>query len=118
VSCDSEYVPFDESNRCVFCAAQTCGALNDSIQNGLNISRRLGDHPQDLAGSRLLLQRLCEISVAFLQFLEQPHVLDGDHGLGCEGFEQFDLFIAERPNFEPPDKDNADRNALAEQGCR
>ena len=25
------------------------------------------------------------------ELLEQPHVLDGDHGLVGEGFEQFDL---------------------------
>ena len=32
-----------------------------------------------------------EVAVAFLQFFEQPHVLDGDHGLVGEGFEQLDL---------------------------
>ena len=30
-------------------------------------------------------------SKRFLEFLEQPHVLDGDHGLIGEGFEQLDL---------------------------
>ena len=40
--------------------------------------------PKNFARRRLLLQR-------FLEFLEQPHVLDGDHGLVGEGFEQLDL---------------------------
>ena len=40
--------------------------------------------PKNLARRGLLLQR-------FLEFLKQPHVLDGDHGLVGEGFEKFDL---------------------------
>ena len=36
------------------------------------------DRPRQLARSRF-------------EFLEQPHVLDGDHGLVGEGFEQLDL---------------------------
>ena len=40
--------------------------------------------PKDFTRGRLLFQR-------FLEFLEQPHVLDGDHGLIGEGFEQLDL---------------------------
>ena len=40
--------------------------------------------PKDFTRGSLLLQR-------FLEFLEQPHVLDGDDGLIGEGFEQLDL---------------------------
>jgi hypothetical protein len=34
--------------------------------------------------------------VARLQLLEQPHVLDGDHGLVGEGLEQRDVLVGER----------------------
>ena len=33
-----------------------------------------------------MLQGLAQFRIAFLQFLEQPHVLDGDHGLISKGF--------------------------------
>ena len=55
-----------------------------NIEHRLNIRRRTGDNAQDFTRRCLLLQR-------FLQFLEQPHVLDGDHGLVGEGFKQLDL---------------------------
>jgi hypothetical protein len=29
------------------------------------------------------------------EFLEQPHVLDGDHGLVSEGFEKRNLLVGE-----------------------
>ena len=38
-------------------------------------------------------------SNAFLEFLEQPHVLDGDDGLVGEGFEQLDLRRGEGAHF-------------------
>ena len=50
-------------------------------------SSATGDDAQDLAGRRLLLQRLGEFAVARLQLLEQPRVLDGDDGLVGEGLE-------------------------------
>ena len=40
--------------------------------------------PKNFARRCLLFQR-------FLEFLEQSHVLDGDHRLIGEGFKQFDL---------------------------
>ena len=40
--------------------------------------------PKDFAGRRLLLQR-------FLEFFEQPHVLDRDNCLVGEGFKELDL---------------------------
>ena len=51
------------------------------------------DDPEDLAGRRLLLQRLGELPIALLEFVEQPGVLDGDDGLIGEGLEQLDLIF-------------------------
>ena len=59
------------------------------IQHRLNIRRRAGDDTQDFTRRSLLLQR-------FLQFLKQPHVLDGDHRLVGKGFEEPDLRGSER----------------------
>ena len=42
-----------------------------------------------------MLQRLAQFCVALLQFLEQPHVFDGDDGLIGEGLEKLDLLIRE-----------------------
>ena len=47
-------------------------------------------------GRGLLLQRFGEIVGALAQFVEQPRVLDGDHGLGGEGLHQLDLLVGER----------------------
>ena len=66
-------------------ASHNCGRIfGNRIQHWLNIRRRAGDDAQDLTRRRLLLQRLFEL-------VEQPHVLDGDHGLVGEGFQQLDL---------------------------
>src|SRR6266496_3907890 len=64
-------VPFDESNLGVSCLAESGGVLSNGVQHRLNIRWRAGDHAQDLARRRLLLQRLFE-------FLEQPNVLNSD----------------------------------------
>ena len=62
-----------------------------------------------------MLQSLAQLGVAFLQFLEQPHVLDGDDGLGRKGFQQSDLFIGEWVDFDSTNENHTDRTALAKQ---
>ena len=64
--------------------AQPRGIFGDGVQHRLNVRRRTGDDAQNFTCRGLLLQRL-------LEFLKQPHVLDGDHGLVGESFEQLDL---------------------------
>ena len=64
---------------------QTRAALSTiASRTGCTSVGELADDAQDFARRRLLLQR-------FLEFLEQPHILDGDHRLIGEGFEQLDL---------------------------
>ena len=99
-------------------ADELYGICNNRIKHRLEFSGRGSDDAEDFTGRGLLFQRLSEIMVAFLELLEQAHVFDGDHGLVSEGFKQFDLLIAERPNLESPDKDSANGNTLAKQGCR
>jgi len=83
-------------------AAQPCGTLCDGIEHGLDVRRRTGDHPQDLARRRLLIERLGHLRmgrrerpVLLLQLREQPDVLDGDDGLVGEGLQQLQMCIGE-----------------------
>ena len=62
------------------------GILQHGLEHRLQIARRAGDDLQHLAGRGLLLQRLGQIVGALAQLVEQPRVLDGDHGLGGESF--------------------------------
>ena len=65
-------------------------------------------------GRGLLLQRLGEIVGALAQFVEQPRVLDGDHGLGGEVLHQLDLLVGERPDLLAVDDDGADQLVVLE----
>ena len=51
----------------------------------------LADNAENLAGRGLLLQGLVQLCVALLEFFEQPHVLNSDHGLVGKGLEKLDL---------------------------
>ena len=71
--------------------AETDRPLDDGVEHRLDVGRRLTDHAQNLARRRLLLQRLAYLGMGrrerlifLLQLLEQPHVLDRDHGLVAE----------------------------------
>ena len=90
------------------CIAQPCGGFGNHVEHRLDIRRRAGDNAQDFTRGRLLLQR-------FLEFLEQPHVLDGDHGLVGEGLEQLDLLVGEGTNLDVGGSDYTDRDAFAQQ---
>ena len=74
--------------------------------------------PQNLARGRLLLQSFGKIAVALLQFLEQPHVLDGDDRLIGEGFQQRDLFVRKRTDFRAANMNRPNRNTFAQQRRR
>ena len=78
------------------CAGELIGVRDDGVEHGLEVERRaegladvaqrlqLADRPRELAGTRL-------------QLLEEPDVLDRDHGLVGEGLQQIDLLAGERP---------------------
>ena len=78
-------------------AAEFDGGGNQRIEHRLQIERRAADDLQHVGGRGLLLQRLREIARARLHLVEQPHVLDRDHGLVGEGLDEFDLPSRERP---------------------
>src|SRR6516225_972524 len=63
---------------------------------------------------RLVLACLLKLAALVLDFVEQPHVLDGDRGLIGEGRDQLDLLVGERLYFRARQGEHADRNTLAE----
>src|SRR5262245_16498175 len=77
----------------------------------MEVRRRTSDHTQDFTRRGLLLQR-------FLEFLEQPHILDGDNRLVGEGPEQRNLIVREWPNLKATNEDYTESNALTQQRHR
>src|SRR5262249_54780983 len=73
------------------------------------------DDFQDFRGRGLLLQRLGKLACARLYFLEQTHVLDGDHRLVGEGSGQLDLFVGEWQRGAALKHHNPDRTAFTEK---
>ena len=47
---------------------------------------------------------VCSLQADSTQLVEQPRVLDGDHGLGGEVLNQLDLLIGERPHLLAVDR--------------
>src|SRR5262245_38025703 len=85
--------------------AQTRRSLRDHIQHRLNVGWRAGDDAQDFTRCSLLFQR-------FLEFFEQPHVLDGDDSLVCKGLQKGNLFLGKRSNLGSTDRNSPDGNTL------
>src|SRR4029453_7620757 len=96
-------------------AAETYRVGHDGVEDRLDIGRRARDDPEDLAGRRLLFQRLGEIAVPGLQLLEEADVLDGDDGLVGKGLEELDLLVRERPDLHAADQDGSEGLAFAQE---
>src|SRR5262249_39479077 len=82
--------------------------------DGIKRSSQLMAHAGDEL--RFVLACLLELPVLVLNFVEQPHVLDGDYRLVSEGLGQLDLLGAERLDVRPCQDQNADQLSLALQG--
>ena len=105
-------VSLAESQHHVIDPTNPGGALDDGVEDRLHVRRRAADDAEHLGRCRLMLQGLAQFRVALLQFLEQPHVLDGDDRLVGEGLEQRDLLFGERTNLVTPNHDAANRRLL------
>ena len=80
--------PSSKSQHHVIDAANPGGALDDGVEHRLHVRGRAADDAEHLGRCRLMLQGLAQFRVALLQFFEQAHVLDGDHGLVGKCFDQ------------------------------
>src|SRR5262249_4041908 len=74
-------------------------ALYDGVEDRLHVGGRAADDAEHLGGCRLMLQRLAQFCIPFLDLLEQPYILNGDDGLVGEGLQQLDLGRGEGPHF-------------------
>ena len=88
-------------NRPAVGAAQLDRVGNDSRQHGFEVESR-ADRLTDFAERFELAHRARQFVGSLIQFLEQPDVLDGDHGLVGEGLKEFDLRRSERAHFGAP----------------
>ncbi len=68
--------------------AQPRGQFGQRFEYVLQIEGRVANRLEHVCGGGLLSEQ-------FAQFVEQSRVLDRDNGLVREGFEQFDLLLAE-----------------------
>ena len=109
----NHHVPLAESQHHVIDPTNPGRALDDGIEHRLHVRRRTADDAEHLGGCGLMLQGLAQFCVALLDFLEQSHVFNGDHGLISEGFEQFDLLVREWTYLCSTDHNRSDRNFLS-----
>src|SRR5262245_5171052 len=89
----NHHVPRAKSKYHVIDPTNPGGALDNGIEDWLHVRRRTADDAQHLRRCRLMLQCFAQFRVAFLQFLEQAHVLDGDYCLVSEGLKKFNLLL-------------------------
>src|SRR5215470_9522371 len=61
-----------------------------------------------------LAHRLRQLARAGLQFLKQPHVLDGDDRLASESFEQSNVSVRKWTHFHASEVDSANRRSLSD----
>ena len=65
-----------------------------------------------------MLQGLAQFRISILQFLKEADILDSNDGLIGKGLQQRDLFLSERTNLHPMNRDRADRRAFSEHRRR
>src|SRR5262249_14880439 len=84
----SHCVPFAKPQYHIVNSTNPRRAVNDGGEDRLHVSRRAADDAEHFGGCCPVLQSLAQFRVALLQFFEEADILDGDHGLIGEGFEE------------------------------
>jgi hypothetical protein len=85
-----------------FGLANSCGILEQGLENRLQVARRSRDYLEHIGGGGLLLER-------FAQLAEQAGVLDRDDRLRGEVRDQLNLLVGERANLLAVNTDPADQ---------
>jgi hypothetical protein len=112
----SQGLPVETEHGRIGGPAEARGTLDHGVQHRLETRRRGADDPEDLGRGRLLLERLGQLPVPRLEFLEEPHVLDRDHRLIGKGPEKLDLTGRERPGHAASDRNRSDRGSVSQHG--
>src|SRR5262245_13355489 len=94
--------------------AQSSNVRKYRLEDGLQIGRRTANDVKHLACRRLLLQRFGEIAITRLLLVNKPGVLNRNHRLIGEGFEQLDLPVGERTDLSSTDMNSSDGIAVVE----
>ena len=89
-----------EIHRSEFRLADLHRILEQGLEHRLQFTRRRADNLQHFRGRSLLLER-------FAQLVEQPRVLDGDHGLISKRPYQRNLLVRKGPYLPPPNSDSS-----------
>src|SRR5262245_49500532 len=108
----------EATNDCVAGVAQAGCAGSNGIEHWLNIRRRAGDDTQDLTGGCLLLQRVGEVAIADLEFVEQAGILNGDGCLVRESLEQGHVRLRKWSEVGMPNCNRTDRIAPSQHRHR
>src|SRR5262249_54030908 len=95
--------------------ANAYSILQHSCEHRLKITGRATDNPQHLRGGRLLFKRFGQLARALLFGLEQPRVLNRDHCLIGEGFDQLDLLVRERTYSAALQDEHTNRDPLSQK---
>src|SRR5690242_4818072 len=92
-------------------AAQTGRTLGDRVEDRLKIRRRARNDAKDLRRRRLLFERFGQLTIALIEFFEEPHVLDGDYRLVGEGLQERNLTLRESSDNVASEVDRSDHSA-------
>ena len=99
----------NKANRSVLSPTHPGGIFCNHIQHWLNIRRRTGNHAENLARRSLLFQR-------FLEFVEQPYVLDRNDRLIGKCFEKLDLHRREGAHLDATGAQPSDNFSVLTKG--
>src|SRR5690349_18585410 len=92
---------------CLRILAQHLADADDSVQRRAQLMAHIGEE------LRLVLACLRKLTALFMNFVEQPHVLNGDCGLVSESFDKRDLLVSERLDLRLDEADDTLRNSLS-----
>src|SRR5262245_45956457 len=84
MSTRNHHGPLVESQHYVIDPTNLCRTLHDGIQDRLHVRGRATDDAEHLGGCRLMFSGFTQRCVAFREFFEEAHVLDGDNRLRGE----------------------------------
>ena len=87
--------------------AQLHGTPQNRLEDRLQVRRRATDYFQDFGSGGLLIK-------GFPGLIEEPHILNRDHGLVSEGLEQHDLLARERASLAAGGGDHSDGPSIAD----
>src|ERR1700732_2958301 len=91
------------------------GIAEDGVERRSQLVAHIGEKLRFVLACFLKLAAFfLKLSRTQAQFVEQAHVLDGDHGLGSEALDQLDLLLRERAHLLAIDHDHPDQLILLE----